>query len=81
MASSDPPAQPQEALSTIRRSLLYTALGLAVFCQALDNTIIATAIPRITDEFQSLNDVGWWVCCVCVEAAPCTRTWPGVQTY
>ncbi|KAF1817855.1 MFS general substrate transporter [Dissoconium aciculare CBS 342.82] len=61
MASSDPPAQPQEALSTVRRSLLYTALGLAVFCQALDNTIIATAIPRITDEFQSLNDVGWWV--------------------
>ncbi|KAJ0376488.1 hypothetical protein COL26b_005302 [Colletotrichum chrysophilum] len=27
---------------------------------ALDNSIIATAIPRITDEFNSLNDVGWY---------------------
>lgn len=27
---------------------------------ALDNTIIATAIPRITDQFKALNDVGWY---------------------
>jgi MFS family permease len=27
---------------------------------ALDNTIIATAIPRITDQFNSLNDIGWY---------------------
>jgi MFS family permease len=25
-----------------------------------DNTIIATAIPRITDQFKALNDVGWY---------------------
>ena len=25
-----------------------------------DNTIIATAIPKITDEFQALGDVGWY---------------------
>lgn len=25
-----------------------------------DNSIIATAIPKITDEFSSLNDVGWY---------------------
>lgn len=25
-----------------------------------DNTIIATAIPRITDHFKALNDVGWY---------------------
>lgn len=36
------------------------ALCLSVFCMALDNTIIATAIPRITDEFKALNDVGWY---------------------
>jgi hypothetical protein len=24
-----------------------------------DNTIIATAIPRITDHFHALDDVGW----------------------
>jgi EmrB/QacA subfamily drug resistance transporter len=28
--------------------------------QTQDNTIIATAIPKITDQFGSLNDVGWY---------------------
>ncbi|KAI1174049.1 MFS general substrate transporter [Nemania sp. FL0916] len=35
-------------------------LELAVLCVSLDNTIIATAIPRITDEFHALADVGWY---------------------
>ncbi|KAI1051296.1 hypothetical protein LB505_012390 [Fusarium chuoi] len=25
-----------------------------------DNTIIATAIPRISDDFKSLDDIGWY---------------------
>lgn len=33
---------------------------LALFLVALDRTIIATAIPRITDEFESLGDIGWY---------------------
>lgn len=36
------------------------ALALAIFLVSLDMTIIATAIPRITDEFHSLDDVGWY---------------------
>lgn len=36
------------------------ALSLAVFLVAMDVNIIATAVPRITNEFQSLNDVGWY---------------------
>ncbi|KAJ4370720.1 MFS sugar transporter [Neocucurbitaria cava] len=39
---------------------ITAALCLSVFCMALDNTIIATAIPRITDQFKALNDVGWY---------------------
>jgi hypothetical protein len=35
-------------------------LCITVFLVALDNTIIATAIPKITDEFHSLDDVGWY---------------------
>lgn len=30
--------------------LITVALALSVFCLALDNTIISTAIPRITDQ-------------------------------
>ncbi|KAF7308321.1 Major facilitator superfamily transporter [Mycena chlorophos] len=44
----------------IKLALLIFALCLAVFLVALDNTIIATAIPAITNHFDSLNDVGWY---------------------
>jgi EmrB/QacA subfamily drug resistance transporter len=40
--------------------LITIALCLSVFCMALDNTILAVAIPKITDEFKSLSDVGWY---------------------
>lgn len=40
--------------------LISMALCLSVFLMALDNTIIATAIPKITDQFKSLADVGWY---------------------
>lgn len=40
--------------------LINLASCVAVLCVALDNTIIATAIPRITDEFKALEDVGWY---------------------
>ncbi|CAK5272296.1 unnamed protein product [Mycena citricolor] len=46
--------------SGLRLGLLTIALCLSVFLVALDNTIIATAIPKITDQFKSLNDVGWY---------------------
>ena len=41
-------------------AVIMFGLCLAVFCVALDNTIIATAIPRITDDFYALQDVGWY---------------------
>ncbi|KAE8151073.1 major facilitator superfamily domain-containing protein [Aspergillus avenaceus] len=40
--------------------LTLVCLYLAIFLVALDRTIIATAIPRITDTFHSLNDIGWY---------------------
>ncbi|TVY30659.1 Efflux pump [Lachnellula hyalina] len=39
---------------------IIAALCLAVFCVGLDNAIISTAIPRITDEFHALQDIGWY---------------------
>ncbi|KAH7274887.1 major facilitator superfamily domain-containing protein [Fusarium solani] len=44
----------------MKLALITLALCLAVFVMALDNSIIATAIPKITDAFGSLNDVGWY---------------------
>ncbi|CAG8908836.1 unnamed protein product [Penicillium egyptiacum] len=40
--------------------LLSIVLCLATFCVAVDNTIISTAVPRITHDFHSIDDVGWY---------------------
>lgn len=45
----------------MKLTLITIALCLSVFCMALDNTIISTAIPKITDEFKAINDVGMLV--------------------
>ncbi|PVH88509.1 putative HC-toxin efflux carrier [Cadophora sp. DSE1049] len=44
----------------LKLGLISLALCLSVLLIALDNTIIATAIPKITDQFHSLPDVGWY---------------------
>ena len=44
----------------MKLGVIMFALCLSVFCVALDNTIIATAIPRITDQFHALRDIGWY---------------------
>lgn len=40
--------------------LTLVANFLAMFLVALDRTIVATAIPQITDDFHSLGDIGWY---------------------
>ncbi|KAJ7124653.1 major facilitator superfamily domain-containing protein [Mycena crocata] len=52
--------EPVEYPQGLILGFITLALCLAVFVVALDNTIIATAIPKITDQFQSLDDVGWY---------------------
>ena len=44
----------------MKLALITAALMLSVFCMALDNTIISTAIPKITDQFKAIDDVGWY---------------------
>lgn len=52
--SNDEPTYP----GPVALSLLMLGICLAGFLVALDRTIVATAIPRITDEFNSPGDVG-----------------------
>jgi len=46
--------------SGARVVLILVALCMSVFLVALDQTIISTAIPKITDQFDSINDIGWY---------------------
>ncbi|KUI54830.1 Putative HC-toxin efflux carrier TOXA [Cytospora mali] len=45
---------------TLKFWLILLCNFLAMFLVALDRTIVATAIPTITDEFHSLGDIGWY---------------------
>ncbi|OGM47489.1 aflT / aflT / transmembrane protein [Aspergillus bombycis] len=56
----DEAAQASSHISGMKLYLIVISLLLAVFCVALDNTILSVAIPRITDEFHRLNDIGWY---------------------
>ncbi|GKT68919.1 MFS aflatoxin efflux transporter [Colletotrichum tofieldiae] len=40
--------------------LIMLSLLVSMFLVALDRLIIATAIPRITDHFHSVTDIGWY---------------------
>ncbi|CAK7207725.1 hypothetical protein SEUCBS139899_010536 [Sporothrix eucalyptigena] len=39
---------------------IVLALALSIFLMSLDFTIVATAIPKITDQFHGLSDVAWY---------------------
>jgi hypothetical protein len=57
-APSDAPA---EVYATGRKLIpIIAALVFAVFLVAIDMTILGTAIPKITDEFDGLNSVSWY---------------------
>ncbi|EMR68952.1 putative aflatoxin efflux pump protein [Eutypa lata UCREL1] len=45
---------------TLKFWTVLVSLFLAMFIVALDRTIIGTAIPQITQEFNSLGDIGWY---------------------
>ncbi|KAL9011524.1 MAG: hypothetical protein Q9173_003632 [Seirophora scorigena] len=53
-------AKPGEYPSGARLVSIVVALALCVFLLSLDLTIVATAIPNITDEFGGLEDVSWY---------------------
>ncbi|KAF4555823.1 Efflux pump aflT-like protein [Elsinoe fawcettii] len=41
-------------------ALIIFGLYCSIFLVALDRTILGTAIPRMTDEFHSFQDIGWY---------------------
>jgi MFS family permease len=52
-----------DVLVKFERKTLITmciAMALAIFLISIDETVIVTAIPKITDEFNTIEDVGWY---------------------
>ncbi|KAI0379576.1 major facilitator superfamily domain-containing protein [Hypomontagnella monticulosa] len=67
--------------SGLRLLLLVLALILSIFLVALDMTIIATAIPRITQDFNSLNDIGWYGSAFFLTVSAFSQVWGKAFTY
>lgn len=59
-AASVDPAEEFFKPKTLKFWLVILSTFVCMFLVALDRTILATAIPRITDEFKSLGDIGWY---------------------
>lgn len=54
------PSPSEEYPTGLRFVLITVGLILSIFLAALDSSIISTAIPKITDNFGAVQDVGWY---------------------
>ncbi|KAL2191440.1 MFS general substrate transporter [Thermothelomyces heterothallicus CBS 203.75] len=60
---------------------IIIALVLSIFLVSLDMTIVATAIPKITDEFHGLEDVAWYSSAFFMTVGGFQSTWGKVFKY
>lgn len=67
--------------SGFRLAMIVLALVMSIFLVALDMTIVATAIPRITDQFHSLDQVGWYGSAFFLTIASFQSTWGKAYKY
>lgn len=64
-----------------RLAMIVLALVLSIFLVALDMTIVSTAIPRITSDFDSLDQVGWYGSAFFLTLASFQSTWGKAYKY
>ncbi|KAL2163024.1 hypothetical protein VTH06DRAFT_6860 [Thermothelomyces fergusii] len=60
---------------------IIIALVLSIFLVSLDMTIVATAVPKITDEFHGLEDVAWYSSAFFMTVGGFQSTWGKVFKY
>ncbi|OQE23395.1 hypothetical protein PENFLA_c011G00146 [Penicillium flavigenum] len=63
--------------------LVAVMVGLCccVFCTSLDNTIIATTVPKIAAQFHSLGDIGWYASSYLLTTCAVTLTFGRIYTF
>ncbi|KAJ7032424.1 ABC transporter [Mycena alexandri] len=59
VAETEPPANPSTVLPTKRLVVVFAAMLLSILLVALDQTILATALPRIASDFNAFSLQGW----------------------
>lgn len=61
--------------------MIVVALVLSILLVSLDMTLVATAIPEITDEFHNLSQVGWYGSAFFLTVASFQSTWGKAYKY
>ncbi|KAJ5792062.1 uncharacterized protein N7503_008040 [Penicillium pulvis] len=67
--------------STIKFLPVLIGLCFQSFCIALDNTILATAVPKITEQFNSLEDLSWYASAYLLTSCAVTLPFGKIYTY
>ncbi|KAK3353997.1 major facilitator superfamily domain-containing protein [Lasiosphaeria hispida] len=68
-------------LTGAKLAMVMAALYSATFIVALDRTIIATAVPRITTDFHSLNDISWYASAYLITSCATQLLWGRIYTF
>jgi MFS family permease len=72
---------PNTSMTPWQMTSTIIALVLSIFLCSLDLTIIATAIPQITKELHSLEDVGWYGSAFLLTVATTQSFWGKLYKY
>ena len=65
----------------VHLAMIILGLVLTMLLAVMDMTILATAIPPITDQFHSLDDVGWYASVFFMTVASSQSTWGKAYKY
>ncbi|KAJ5884080.1 uncharacterized protein N7473_010966 [Penicillium subrubescens] len=80
-AVDEPPKPAMAYPKGIEAFFIMTALVLSITLCSLDQTIVATAIPKITDQFHSLNDISWYGSAYFMTLGAFQSTWGKAYKY
>ncbi|CCG83893.1 protein of unknown function [Taphrina deformans PYCC 5710] len=72
----------QEYPTGFKLAGIMFGLACSIFVVALDQTIIATAIPSISNQFRKINDIGWYGSAYFLTSCALQPTWGKIyQTF
>ncbi|KAG6004262.1 hypothetical protein E4U21_001274 [Claviceps maximensis] len=70
-----------EYATGIKMFFVVVGLVMGVFLLSLDMTIVATAIPKITDDFKGLDKAGWYGSAFFMTFGSMQSTWGKIYKY
>ncbi|RDW79066.1 MDR family MFS transporter [Aspergillus mulundensis] len=79
---SNPEDSPSPTYPTpLKLTFILVGLNLSMFLVGLDNTILSSAIPKITDQFHALADVGWYASAYLLTNCAFQLIWGKLYTF